>query len=94
MAYSTWFRKNELRLPQLTRVMYAVWEKIGAELMKRDRSLMFIEFTRMQILSSDFFSQVLGLIRTEKLGSAGDGFFKVHEIVCGQIDTANCKRLG
>jgi len=22
---------NELRLPQLTRVMYAVWEKMGAE---------------------------------------------------------------
>jgi hypothetical protein len=30
MAYSTGFRKIELRLLQLTWVMYAVWEKMGA----------------------------------------------------------------
>jgi hypothetical protein len=31
MAYPTGFRKKELRLPQLTRVMYAVGEKIKLE---------------------------------------------------------------
>jgi len=31
MAYPTGFWKKELRLSQLTRVMYAVWEKMGAE---------------------------------------------------------------
>jgi hypothetical protein len=29
MAYSTGFRNLERRLPQLTRVMVAVWEKMG-----------------------------------------------------------------
>ena len=32
MAYSTGFRKLERRLSQLTRVMYAVWEKMGAKI--------------------------------------------------------------
>jgi len=34
--------------------MYAVGEKMGEDLMKRDRSLMLGEFTRLQNLSSDF----------------------------------------
>jgi hypothetical protein len=47
MAYPTGFRKNELRLSQLTRVMYAVGEKMGAEEIGRLSSgWRFVSFIR------------------------------------------------